>query len=493
MKSALDSPSETREESKNDDEMEIGIENQRYYENKNDNGDGEEFNNENMEDYDDILSELTKDEINIVNSLIDSTNTPSISKQSSQHIIQQNVDHAKASTSALEVPEIDPTYQHQSNKQNKITGSHQSKLKIFYPEILVFVDNNIIAKFITGNSLKNIRQLILYYIVYFNAIDMLFAKLATDTVVMHINIAGLVLESEPGTFPSGNSKSHQDFGNTPQQWHADKILFKYINYINTYKKSFPDDSFDFFFLSTNSGIRKSGKILSAHSRSSTNIYAQRRRNAIYTDLLGSVVHFRENYRGYIDATRAIAQILGIEYDPLSEESKINGEQCYSIMQKSQTDCQNCLKWSMRNQNEFNAYFRSNTNRCFLMNYPRSLRPFDQPAITVSSRAQCTCYGDGNFEVDRNGQEVDPFRRCHKKLICSAKRKKMSPLPLDGTPCDENKVCWGKKCVGVVTKMIPDRVPAPAIKRLLQIDPSRTDKIAKKSRLSRTASTIMGKN
>ncbi|KAK0076055.1 hypothetical protein PV326_011111, partial [Microctonus aethiopoides] len=520
MKSVLDGSNEIRGEKKNDDDIPIKLtedeandneeEYQEYYEdilnklseneanvmnsvldlsnaneNKKADGNGDEFNNENLEYYDDILSELTKDKINIVNSIIDSTNTPSISKQSSRDTIQQDVEHNKPSTSAQAI-DIGSTPQHNEQRQNKNVGSHHSKSNIFYSEILILVDNNVISK--KKNSVKNIQRLILYYIVYFNAIDMLFAKLATNTAVMHVNIAGL----EPGAFPDDNSKiDQQDFKNTPQQFYADKMLFKFIKYINTYKKSFPDDSFDFFFLSTNSVLRKSGKIISAHSRSSTDVYAQRRRKTVYTDLLGSVVHYKENYRDYIDATRAIAELLSIEHDPPSEESKINDEQCYSIMQKSQTHCQNYLRWSKRSQNEFNVYFRSNTNRCFLINYPRSLRPFGHPAITMNGRAQCTCYGDRNFMVDRNDQDDDPFNGCHKQLVCTHFKYKMTPLPIDGTPCGDNLVCWEKKCIELVTKIIPDRVPSvPTLKRTLQSETLQTDKAAKKSRMSNSITTIM---
>lgn len=178
MKSVLDVSSEIREENKNDDEMEIVIENQRHHddipinltedetndnekeyqgyykdilnklseneanvmnsvsgfsyanENKKGNGNEDEFNNGNLEYYDDILSELTKDEINIVNSIIHSTNTPSVSKQSSRDIIQQNVHHDKPSTSAQAI-DIDPTHQH--NRQN-------SELYISFLELLNYLN-----------------------------------------------------------------------------------------------------------------------------------------------------------------------------------------------------------------------------------------------------------------------------------------------------------------------------------------------------------------
>ncbi|KAK0171452.1 hypothetical protein PV327_011280, partial [Microctonus hyperodae] len=71
--------------------------------------------------------------------------------------------------------------------------AHHFMSDILYPEVLVFISNEILEE----NKKKNghIATLLTNYIAYFNAIDMLFAKLAKDGIKIQINIAGFVIEA----------------------------------------------------------------------------------------------------------------------------------------------------------------------------------------------------------------------------------------------------------------------------------------------------------
>ncbi|KAK0183275.1 hypothetical protein PV327_001332 [Microctonus hyperodae] len=332
--------------------------------------------------YDDILSNFNEDELNLINSIIDSSNIPSTSGLSSQHMIQHDVGHDTPSTS-VHVSQIESITQPQN------TVVHDKK---------------------KSDVIQGFRGLILR-----------------------------IGDREPNAFPYGLSKTNLPSSKKNQRIHADKTLFKFMKYIEKYRNIFPEDSFDVFFVSTNYAIQKNSKIVPACSRSTSNILIQRRRNAPYLDLLGSIVGIKD-FRDFIFATRAVTESLGIGYDPSSQESEICSENNCHIMQKCSIFNQKCLKWSRRSQHEFEIFLSSNTNRCFLLNYPRSLRIYNLAATTIDPKTQCLCYGFEKKKVDELYSSNIVKTICHKQLLCIDHNPRNGvPPPIDGTPCEHNMV------------------------------------------------------
>ncbi|KAK0079703.1 hypothetical protein PV325_000907 [Microctonus aethiopoides] len=393
--------------------------------------------------YDDILAKLTEDEKNTNNPMTDSVNLDEKEKQAHHddilsELTQDELNLINSIIDSADIPSTSGLSLDHDNGQD--TSAHVSQIEsITSPQ------------------------------------NMLFAKLVTDTTIMHINIAGF----EPETFPYSISK--KDLHNP--RIHADKTLFKFVKYIGEYKDIFPEDSFDFFFVSSNYAIQKNNQVVPAYSRSSANIFMQRRHNMPYADLLGSIVHITD-LRDVIFATRAIAELLTIEYDPSSEESEICGKHNCDIMKKCASFNQMCLKWSKKSQYLFEAFFNSNPIRCFLLNYPRSLRSYDVPAMTIDPKTQCLCFGFSKHIVNEVCPAIIDISACHKKLKCTNKMSRNAwLLPLDGTPCGNNMVCWRKSCLEIVetTTLNPAQSDSATQKRLLENDASETDKTIKKPR------------
>ncbi|KAK0071433.1 hypothetical protein PV326_001255, partial [Microctonus aethiopoides] len=71
------------------------------------------------------------------------------------------------------------------------TTSHVPTL---YPEILVFVAYDVIQFTKTVDPNNYLALIVRRYIIYFNTVDMLFAKLSAHGINIHINIAGIVID-----------------------------------------------------------------------------------------------------------------------------------------------------------------------------------------------------------------------------------------------------------------------------------------------------------
>ncbi|KAK0176680.1 hypothetical protein PV328_000793 [Microctonus aethiopoides] len=70
-----------------------------------------------------------------------------------------------------------------------------------------------------------------------------------------------------------------------------------------------------------------------------------------------------------------------------------------------------------------------------------------PYEDVSRGRQCTCFG---YPFAAWNQQK--YIECSKPMVCYMKNKNdpkidvPTILPIDGTPCDHAKVCWGRQCV-----------------------------------------------
>ncbi|KAK0077709.1 hypothetical protein PV326_009872 [Microctonus aethiopoides] len=280
---------------------------------------------------------------------------------------------------------------------------------------------------------------------------MLFAKLATNDIEIHINIAGLMIEFEEDVFPYKFSESGlHTLQNIPNLDAFQTIHESLPNYIRRHKAIFLRDAFDFIFISTHYPIEYDGKPIKGYSRKPFSIYNQRKSRKFYHTALGLVVQQKDAFGDYVIATGLIANLMDIKYDQPSEDLLYNREECVGIMHSSSNHCRRCLVWSKENQKQLKEYARSNTNRCFLLNYPRSLYPHDSRVRSMNPENQCSCYGFDIKDMDRTYLISIPIDKCAVGLQCSRPGEDVSSiLPLDGTPCGNvNAVCWNMKCVTI---------------------------------------------
>ncbi|KAK0175245.1 hypothetical protein PV327_009009 [Microctonus hyperodae] len=332
----------------------------------------------------------------------------------------------------------------------------------FYPEILLLVSHNIVI----NDRYKLSRydypaKHVLYYLIYMNAVAMLFAKLAPH-VEIHINIAGIIFEELKEGFPFSISLYLDNALICTNRDLVTHSVTKYINHLKSNDEEilFPEDSFDFFIYSTNIIARtdEEKKMLRGVSVDWFNIFEWRaflKDSKLDKKFLGSIIDNTGNFQTYVDTVRELAHLMKIDDD---------GWDSHSIMRKNRMHHSlNYLKWSQNSIKNFEEYFRRNRNRCFLSNKPRSLNVYDIPRAYLSAEMQCKCYGyapksqqqSGTINCDKRLQCQRIQRDCLEPnnrdlVIISRKKVNRMPYPLDGTPCNDDMVCWRQQCVpGIV--------------------------------------------
>ncbi|KAK0180108.1 hypothetical protein PV327_005783 [Microctonus hyperodae] len=281
---------------------------------------------------------------------------------------------------------------------------------------------------------------------------MLFAKLSTNDIEIHINIAGLVIEFEPQVFPYKFSENPLYTSQNIPHLDAFQTLYESLpNYIKKNKEVFVRDSFDFFFMSTLYPMEYDETLVKGLSRVPFSVYNKRKASSLYSAVLGLVVQQKDAFGDYVIATGLIANLMDIEYEQTNEDLIPNSKKCNAIMQLNPNHCRNCLVWSEKSQQQLKKYIRSNTNRCFLLNYPRSLSPYNSRVRSMHPEDQCFCYGFDFDDMDPMYMISIPINKCGVSLKCSRIEKpgSHSIIPLDGTPCGSGYgVCWDKKCLSI---------------------------------------------
>ncbi|KAK0077592.1 hypothetical protein PV325_003697 [Microctonus aethiopoides] len=321
---------------------------------------------------------------------------------------------------------------------------------IFYPEILIFVPYDLIEYIRNSHPNNALVTIVKNFIEYFNGVDMLLAKLSTDDIKIHLNIAGIVFEERSDVF--GFMKSTY----VPSDIHPTKKI-QYINvkrttelasvYLKRNINPFPKDSFDFYFIPSRADLwSPSGNIESAGYAKVAHMFTARQILS-HKYLPGIIVKYGHS-TGYVVAAHEIGHLMFFNH-----ESRLKGHynrdgQCYAIMKEGGAYCPDCLKWTNQNIEELQKFARENLNRCFLLNKPRSLHPHGYPMRTLSRLQQCHCYGYEHWPGTNPRKYTDevPHTDCDQNLICGQNYEEVyNILPLDGTPCTNNKVCWNEAC------------------------------------------------
>ncbi|KAK0168509.1 hypothetical protein PV327_002300 [Microctonus hyperodae] len=360
-------------------------------------------------------------------------------------------DHTKPLDLSIPRNQIDcepsTSSQDEPPKKRPRTQYPANQFPTLYPEILVFVTHDKIQLAKTKDPQNYLAITITEYLVYFNAIDMLFAKLSAHGINIHLNIAGIVIDID-NVLPMVKSSFPPPMGTFRDDVCLDTPMTMDLmkTYIKKNAKLFVEDSFDLFFLSTGSVLQRNDYELRGSSLPA-NLYDARVSKTSYDNLIGVI----SQYGGpddYIVAAHEISHTYYVEHDPANKGFYNYYMQCYSMMTEKGKFCPDCLKWSDKNIAEFEKFATENRNRCYQLNTPRSLHPYGVPMRSLLPSIQCLCYG---FQPRRQTcltglREAVSASNCNKNLICEHQGQKGNiPRPLDGTPCDDEKVCWKRKC------------------------------------------------
>ncbi|KAK0175037.1 hypothetical protein PV327_008822 [Microctonus hyperodae] len=133
--------------------------------------------------------------------------------------------------------------QNYGDKTNIEWKKNQSPAIPYYLETLVFISKGVTDIYYQVFKDDHINEIVRYYLVYFNAVDLLYQKLDVPNVNIHINIAKIVFEDE--------TVRPFDFINQGEI-HFTELISKLPTYLKEYSSSYPPDSFDHVFIVTDS-------------------------------------------------------------------------------------------------------------------------------------------------------------------------------------------------------------------------------------------------
>ncbi|KAK0076320.1 hypothetical protein PV325_005578 [Microctonus aethiopoides] len=258
----------------------------------------------------------------------------------------------------------------------------------FYLEILLFVPHSIVTHHKNVVLESYLLGVLIFHLVYFNSIDMAYAKLQTNDLNIHINLAGIIIEDDRGAFDAVI-----DYTRYVTKPHVGELFHnRFLRYLEYYDLPFERDSIDMIYLTTESLIQSEyikGLVLGL----TWNKIDRYRTRQIYkrSDIvpLATAIYTFKLFEFCVGA-HEIGHALGIPHDTQNEEVK-KGHQCHSLMQEHAPHCFNCMNLSPESINRLQEITRFDKNRCFLLNYPRSLNP-PGPRVTLSPCRQCQYVG-----------------------------------------------------------------------------------------------------
>ncbi|KAK0077184.1 hypothetical protein PV326_010221 [Microctonus aethiopoides] len=304
-------------------------------------------------------------------------------------------------------------------KQSKV-NTHDScspkhNVENYYMEILVFVSYDVTELFKIDFLDEYLLEMVADYIILFNAVDMVLAKLQKHGVNININLAGIIIENEKDIFSSLFNEPGLKYSNSKSSINIDEIYIGFEDHFEKHISPFGPDSFDLIFLMTSYLIEYDGET-SGLTFVIESIYDKRLETKPYRSVPITIMQYKTDYADYSTAAHEIAHALTISHDP-DNIGCTNGVQCYGIMQWTNSYCFECINWSQESVDEFKIFIRENRNRCFLLNYPRSLYPI-KPEKFLSPCRQCHCYGFASYGpiVNECSSEI-PELGCMSPLPC----------------------------------------------------------------------------
>ncbi|KAK0075612.1 hypothetical protein PV325_006642 [Microctonus aethiopoides] len=369
-------------------------------------------------------------------------NIPSGSRSNKRPLIEPDMDPNKKSFSNLDAG---------PSKKQSTSSDSVPRNSLSDPTVKVQNANAKGNKKAFGN--EYIPWIVRYYIIFFNAVDMLIAQLQLCVYLsgLHINIAKIVIEDRLVPFKfleNGVVEFSEIVANTRQ-------------YLYLFRDMYPQDSFDHVFITTRRQIVDKYLKVDGLTSHDTDMFEAIKNDRFYSAVPITVMRFKSYYADYIRTAPEFARLFGVTYDSWEKETHQSG-QCYSIMQRGGPKCDNCMLWSDKSKKQFKDFINNNRYYCFLLNEPRSL--FPPGVIELSSTTKiCRCLG---YYHHKHFPEHWAWRvfnfGCNRPIQCIKHRNKpftmesVNVLPFDGTPCGYNHVCWERQCkpVNISKRQIP---------------------------------------
>ncbi|KAK0091823.1 hypothetical protein PV326_002657, partial [Microctonus aethiopoides] len=157
-----------------------------------------------------------------------------------------------------------------------------------------------------------------------------------------------------------------------------------------------------------------------------------------------------NFSSFPIIAHETAHLFGVKHD--SSPVQKNGLCTAKIMKTTIGYCKFCLSWSEVSRNFMHIFFRS-PDRCPFINEPRSLRNFGPSQIWTVNQ-QCQCYGHEPVHkvhaenITNTWIDPDLFCRTHLQCETSNGTSVKAPIPMDGTPCNKNKIDGDYRFAGI---------------------------------------------
>ncbi|KAK0178924.1 hypothetical protein PV327_007763 [Microctonus hyperodae] len=333
--------------------------------------------------------------------------------------------------------------------------STQKKKKKYYLETLLYITHDIVESQKKKHNDNYLYRMLLSYLVYFNAVDMMLSKLPSKFRV-YFNLAGIIFEEDKNVFSSRTGAQTLSYDARKKNLLIDEFFVEFHDfYTSDPNFIFPSESYDYIFFSTKRDLEMGHEQLPALTIVGKDIYKMKYTNKrdIHRHSFSAVT--KRSYISFPAAVHEIGHVLGcIVHDSPCQGENSNTDECLSIMQESLPFCYNCLKWSDTTVKQIEEFMLKERNRCWLLNFPRSLHKLNEPRIYLLPSDQCQCFGY-NFYSDESNEHKEYITsgNCAQPLECvkmgyNNYQKEPTILPFDGVPCAEGyqRVCWNGQCV-----------------------------------------------
>ncbi|XP_034935640.1 uncharacterized protein [Chelonus insularis] len=309
-------------------------------------------------------------------------------------------------------------------KRSVNEGIHKSKQYQFYLESFVFISGDVIEPLptsLTGLREKKNEHYIIHVLSYFNVVNMFFAR-----TKFKINIAGIAIRQDGSDFPFYDNSA---FNTTTRQLQLREANDALLKFISKRKTHFPRDSIDFVIHLTNYSVydkKTNQTVKQIMTYPKEGIIKTKKKNSEYV----YPVIFGQSNLTFSSVQHTANQIFYVIGGANFIKNVNSSDDEHSVIVDISKNCSRCFRW--------------NEDWCNFVNEPTSLGK--TPRQLVTKDQQCWCNNWKYYFDDKSNETIVDI--CHNGFECQFNNQTVTnvTLVMNGTPCDENKVCWNNECV-----------------------------------------------